>query len=186
MYDFDDQTKDFLAAVSNYDQELNEYILKRGIAYGSNDYETLQESRLAALRAKANELGPEAQRALALNEAAPYVRLGTAGFGEGNGTWGSTVTAVESITRSLVAKGLSPRGLGSEDAKRLKLGLFQAIEKARDENPEYNQLWLDLSSVLLLPNGVPREGALLYEPVLFGSFYAEHIPYEFATLGLEG
>ena len=33
-----------------------------------------------------------------------------------------------------------------------------------------------------LPNGVHREGALLYEAVLFGNF-VDDIPYELASIG---
>jgi len=170
---------DFLNDVSAYDEQFWNYVNQHGIT--GDDLDRYRAARLRSLQAAAEERGPAAVAALALNEAEPYIRLGEAGYGQGNSYWTSSTSAAGQIIATLEAADLSPKGF-SEDALKYKSYLYSAIEQARAQDQAFDDLWSGLSNIMLLPNGVPREGALLYEAVLFGNFN-DQVPYALASIG---
>ena len=177
----DPTTIDFLNDVSEYDEQFWEYIRTEAVSPSSEEYDRLQSLRERTLLAEAQKRGEGSVEALTLNEAAPYSRLNAAGYGADNTYWGSATGAAGQIADILEANDLSPKGF-SEEALQYKGNLYVAIEQARDADEQFNELWTRLSDIMLLPNGVPREGALLYEAVLFSNFN-DQVPYALASIG---
>jgi hypothetical protein len=170
---------EFLGRVSQYDEDFWNYVNQNGIT--GDDLDAYRDYRLKNLQAMAQAAGPEAVAALAQNEAEPYVRLATAGYGQGNSNWTASTGAAGQIIQMLESADLSAKGF-SEAAVSYKGYLYSAIEKARASDKAFDNLWNGLSDIMLLPNGVPREGALLYEAVLFGNFN-DQVPYALASIG---
>jgi hypothetical protein len=170
---------DFLNVVSAYDEQFWNYVNQNGITGDDLDY--YREQRSKTLAAAAAQAGPAAAEAFAMNEAEPYVRLTASGFGQDSSLWASATGVAGQIIQRLEAADLSPRGF-SEDALRYKTYLYTSIEQARASDQGFDELWNKLSDIMILPNGVPREGALLYEAVLFGNFN-DQVPYALASIG---
>ena len=143
-------TREFLGAVSAYDEQYYNYINQNAVTGDALD--RLKAARSAILLAEAQKAGPEAVQAFMLNEAEPYVRLSDGGFGLGNAYWAQSTQAAGQVVDILVAAGLSPRGF-SADAIRYKSSLYASIEAARGQDPTYNALWVRLSDIMPLPNG---------------------------------
>lgn len=174
--------KSFLEQAAAFDQSFWEFVRERDVAPGSDEYEDLQVARENQLRQAAQQAGPEALAAFELNEQAPAIRLVRAGYGSSSQPFLQTVQAAGAVASQLEAEEYSPKGF-SESATQYKGQLYSAIEQARSGDTAYDELWIRLSNIMPLPSGVNREGAALYEAVLFGNFNTQFIPYEIAAIG---
>jgi hypothetical protein len=174
-YDFSPETLEFLRTAASVETGVYEGINAQGISYSSTEYDNIIDGMDAGLAELAQKTGPEAVRAYQLNKAAPYVRLESTGFGTTSPTWSQITAGAGMIAASLEARELSPKGF-SELAVRYKTGLYAAITALREDDKAYDDLWVELSNAMPLPDGTPREYALLYEAILWGNFRTLDVP----------
>jgi hypothetical protein len=181
-YDISDSTAQFLNDVAEYDNQFYDYINTNEISPSSLEYEKLQQMRDQALASAAAQVGPEAEKYLALNEAQPFVRMSETGFGKDVATWQNAGGGAQYVIDQLQSQGLSEKGF-SEEAVALKTWLYSTIENAREDDAAFDELLTELSYSFPMPGGGYRDGVVLYEAVFFGNFNHQYIPPTLATLG---
>jgi hypothetical protein len=180
-YPTDERSKDFLDSVSQYDEDMWNYIRNKDISFSSNEYDQLKQQRVNNLTNQARALGPDILRLWQLNESAPYVRLNDKGFGFLSPQWRDLSASVASITQRIENQGYSPKSF-SEYATQQKIFLYRSLANAREDNILLDKLFVDLSYSFPLPEGGGyREGASLYEAVFFGNFNTDFIPFDVAS-----
>jgi len=179
-YNVTPEVKGFLQQVSEYDEAMWDDIRARGVSFSSKEYDQIKQQRLNYLGQQAAQLGPDVTRIWNLNEAAPYVRLNSLGYGMIVPAWQDISGAVNTITQRLQASGLSPKSF-SADAVEQKIFLYQALTNSREDNPLLDGLFDKLKLSFPLPDGGYREGAALYEAVFFGNFNTDFIPFDVAA-----
>ncbi len=177
-YNITPAAKTFLRDISQYDEDMWNYINKNKISFSSKEYDDLKARRLRDLGAEAQRLG--VTDIWNLNEAAPVFRLNSQGFGAGVSTWQSIASSVRTITSRIQAADLSPKGF-SELASEQKVYLYGAISNARQSDKALDDLFVNLSHSFPMDGGGYREGAVLYEAVLFGNFADQYIPFDVAS-----
>jgi hypothetical protein len=179
-YVTDETQRDFLGEVAKFDEWYYGQLETLGIASSGTERDKWDAWRTSTLQGMAVEAG--AEELFALNEATPVTRLATTGFGENVETWGYAVNQAASVAGGIEAAGYSIKGF-SGPALELKTWLYQSIETARDQNPDLDALFDDLSLSYPMDGGGPREGVVLYEALFFGNFNEQYIPLSLATIG---
>ena len=185
-YNVTPETKSFLDNVIAYDNAMYAHIRESGIKPSSNDYDALIAERDRRLGDAAAQAGRDVYFIWQMEEAAPYQRLNYFGQGSGVPYWQEISSAVDQITKNILASDLSPRSF-SELAAGKKQILYRGIYQARQLEQSLDDYFVDLSHSFPLPDGSFREGAALYEAVFFGNFREEDIPFNVAAAaaGLE-
>lgn len=164
-----------LEAIGTIDRQLGEYIASEQLVSGSSDYEDAQAQADDLRKEAAAPYGSAGAAVIAAYNQPPIGRLISANYGSGNLLWSQMAAGAASVAQNLENKDLSAKGWG-EDAAAAKISLYTAIEQQRDIDPTFDTLWDDLAESVPEPNGIPRQGAPLYDAILFGNFGATPIP----------
>ena len=161
------QDREFLNQASEFDEWFYNEIEERDISPSSDQYDQWLAWREQQFRKVAAEYGSEELAELQFST--PAVRLDTQGFGAQVPEWEYSLSAANSVVESLEQSGLSPAGF-SEQALAQKAWFYDGLERARQQNPELDQLFNDLSYSFKLDGGGFAAGVLLYERLFFGNF----------------
>lgn len=172
-----------LSRLAQFDDDWYAFVDKRNVSPSSTYYEQLQQWGEQQRRAIAADYGVNGQAILALYNATPAERLWESGFGTNNQFMQDTFQAATHITRILEGMDLSPKG-DSGTAIYYKSWLYGVISSLRARNDgdnAYNELWENLAWSVPELGREQREGALLYEAILFNEWNREFIHEDIIT-----
>lgn len=121
------------------------------------------------------EYGEEGLRFWRLSEAPPYKRLEVLDYGAGNDFWKRATRAANQIIREAIEKDLTPSST-SEFMESKRETFFPALDRARQQDPQFNDLMVDLAYALAPSGELYREGPSLYDALFFNQFETRYVP----------
>jgi hypothetical protein len=159
------------------DARTQAFIEQNKVYPGSNWADAIDKWQQNQARDIASQYGKQGLSALKLEQADPYVRLRSFGFGAQNDTMQNVYKMVDYTQTQLTKAGLSPSGY-SDYATSLKLWVYNYIAKQESADPAFGDLMqrLEFSTSPLggaqsNPTGVP-----LWEAIFYGNYNPSFIP----------
>lgn len=172
-YPSNPKADDYFNWKTQRDNEFYSLVQKQGISTSSNAYDDLK-NRLLSFEydeAKKRGLGDF----FMLDQATPVERLQAVGMID-NPTFRDAANYAKGLRGYIVGQGFSTKGFAkTADIDNKKASFFLAVEKARQDDPEFNHLLARIGLAIQI-HGHPTEHALLYNALFFGGFDDRALP----------